>query len=321
MLLLAVGCEVEFSPNAEWKETPVVYCVLDQDDDTTWVRVEKCYLSDGDIRQYGSCSDSINYPQGALQVSLLAVNDNGVVDSMDFTYTLRDRDEGDFASGPQPVYYCNTRRRLRDDCYYILRIRRTADNSILAEASTSLIVKTSGNQAIVTQPNDQVPFGFSWKRNFDIKWRSLNNVRLYQPVVRFYYTYYYLDDDTHYVDLPCATRLVPPAADVYTIQYSRDAFLSAVSRYFAGDTNSKGYPMMFDIYITMCDENLYAYMHSASSGSALDQGSQVYSNISGGLGVFGSRRMHIYRSVPGDDSDREGVGMLPLLRSLDVGFW
>lgn len=320
LCILATGCEVEFSPNAEWKETPVVYCVLDQDDDTTWVRVEKCYLSEGNIRQYSTVSDSINYPQGALLVSLLAVNGNGVVDSMDFTYTVRDHYEGDFASDAQPIYYCNTRRRLRDDCYYILRIRRTADNSILAEASTSLIVKTSGTQSIVTQPNDNVPFGFSWTRNAKITWRSLNNVRLYQPIVRFYYTYRYLDGDTHYLDLPCATRLVPPAAETYTIQYSRDAFLAAVADYFQGDTNTKGYPMLFDIYVTMCDENLYAYMHSTASNSALDQGGQVYTNISGGLGVFGSRRTHIYRSVPGDDNDREGVGMLPLLRSLNVGF-
>lgn len=319
LALALTGCEVEFSPNAEWKETPVVYCLLDQDDDTTWVRVEKCFLAEGNIRQYGGISDSINYPAGALEVSMLAVKESGVVDSLSFTYTLREHADGDFAAEGQPIYYCYTKNRLRQDCYYILRIRRTADNSVLAEASTALIVAPTGAMPVV-QPNDNIPFGFSWTRNCKITWRTYNNVRLYQPIVRFYYTYKYLDNDTHYVDFPCATRLTPPYADTYTIQYSRDAFLAGVAKYFEGDTNTKGYPKLFDIYITMCDENMYAYMQSSSSGSALDQGGEVFTNISGGLGVFGARRTHVYRTVPGDDNDREGVGMLPLLRSLNVGF-
>ena len=319
LALTLAGCEVEFSPNAEWKEIPVVYCLLDQEDDTTWARVEKCFLAEGNMRQYGGISDSINYPAGALEVSLLAIKGSGVVDSLPFTYTIRDHADGDFASEGQPIYYCYTKNRLRQDCYYLLRIRRTADNSILAEASTSLIVAQSGAQAVI-QPNDNIPFGFSWTRNCKITWRNYNNVRLYQPIVRFYYTYKYLDGDTHYVDFPCATRLTPPYADTYTIQYSRDAFLASVAQYFQGDTNTKGYPMLFDIYITMCDENMYAYMQSNSAGSGIEQGGEVYSNIKGGIGVFGSRRTHVRRAVPGDDNDREGVGMLSLLKSLNVGF-
>ena len=95
--MLMTSCEVEFSPNAEWKNVPVVYAILDQDDDTTWVRVQRCYLSDGNIYQYGSHSDSINYPQGSISVALLAYGDGALKDSIAFTYTERDRDAGAFA--------------------------------------------------------------------------------------------------------------------------------------------------------------------------------------------------------------------------------
>ncbi len=47
--LLLASCEVDFSPNASWREIPVVYCVLDQDDDTSYVRVERCFLGEGSI--------------------------------------------------------------------------------------------------------------------------------------------------------------------------------------------------------------------------------------------------------------------------------
>ena len=39
------SCEVEFDPNEEWKAVTVVYGVLDQDDDTTFVRVQKGFLA------------------------------------------------------------------------------------------------------------------------------------------------------------------------------------------------------------------------------------------------------------------------------------
>ncbi|MCR4659999.1 MAG: hypothetical protein K5650_06855 [Bacteroidales bacterium] len=317
--MLFVGCEVDFSPNAEWKEVPVVYCVLDQDDDTTWVRIEKCYMSEGDFRQYGTVSDSINYPEGALQVTLLAINNTGVVDSMDFTYTLRNRDEGSFVSGAQPVYFCYTKDRLRDDCYYALVIRRTADNSVLASASTYLIVSKTHESWTVIEPNDNLPFGFWTKKYCNIVWRAYDNARLYQPIVRFYYKYKYLDNDLHYIDLPCNQRLSTGMAETFTVQYHRDAFLKAVGDYFADDTNTKVYPMLFDIYINMCNEPLYAYMQSVSTANYLDRGVEVYTNISGGLGVFGSRRTHVYRQVPGDDDDRD-VGVRALLKSLGVGF-
>ena len=321
--MLCVGCEVEFSPNAEWKETPVVYCVLDQGDDTTWVRVEKCYLSEGDIYRYGSVSDSINYPAGSLQVTLLAIKDGQRVDSMDFTYDVRDHSDGDFAWEQQPVYWCYTRRRLREDCYYKLVVRRAADGSTLATATTNLVTKKNESDQVVTSPNDNTPFGFSINRSYcKIEWRALNGARLYQPIVRFYYTVY---GDTLFLDLPCNKMVSRPNANSYNINYSREGFLSTLHRYFDGDTTTKGYPQFFDIFITACNEDLHAYMNSVSSGTNLDQGHEVYTNIKDGegrncLGVFGARRTHIYRRVPGDPSDREGIGLHALLKEMGVGF-
>ena len=49
LILLFTSCKVEFSPNAEWKEVPVVWCVLDQMDDTTWVRVQRCFLGEDNL--------------------------------------------------------------------------------------------------------------------------------------------------------------------------------------------------------------------------------------------------------------------------------
>lgn len=324
--LMLTSCEVEFSPNAEWKEVPVVYCVLDQDDSISWVRVERCYLSEGDIYSGASVSDSFNYPQGSLQVSIIAFKNGRQIDSIPFDYTVVDREEGDFVSTGQPVYSAVTYRRLADDYSlrynnytYELRIRRTSDGSMLVRATTSLLGRQDGS--LVLTPNSNTPFGFSVTRNCKIEWRSMSNGRYYQPVVRFYYLYKYLGGDTLFIDLPCNTRLCePPYVNLYSIRYSREAFLKNLRDYFEGDTNTKIYPQLFDIYINACNEELYAYLNSASSATGIDQSHAVYSNIEGGLGVFAARRSHLYRQVPGDPSDQAGIGLHALLKDSIPGF-
>ena len=146
------GCEVEFSPNADWKNVPVVYCLLDQDDDTTWVRVQRCYLSEGNIYQYGSNSDSINYPQGSISVALLAYQDGTLKDSIAFTYTEIDRDSGAFAYIAQPVYYAVTKNKLRENYTYVLNVRNTADGKILATTDPITLIKKT-NSTLISKPS------------------------------------------------------------------------------------------------------------------------------------------------------------------------
>ena len=57
MVLCFVSCEVEFDPNADWKATTVVYGVLDQDSDTTFVRVQKGFLGNGNYLDYAKERD------------------------------------------------------------------------------------------------------------------------------------------------------------------------------------------------------------------------------------------------------------------------
>jgi len=316
--VLMVSCEVEFSPNAEWQEVPVVYCMLDQDEDTTWVRVERCYLSEGDIYSPSMVNDSINYPAGALQVKMYAMLNGTDVDSFDFEYVLRDRDSGDFVSQAQPLYASRTRRSLRDECTYRLEVRRTADGSMLASAETPLVIRPEGS--VITKVNDNGKFGFYFNNACRIDWKAMTNARLYQPIIRFYYT---IGTDTLYVDTPCALVHSRNNALSYTTSYSCSAFLEALKRALQDDPRPKGYPKVADIYITACSEDLNAYITSVNAGGNLDQGRELYSNINGGLGIFASRRTHIYKRVECDPSDNPTsahTGLNALLRELGVGF-
>ena len=319
------GCEVEFSPNAEWKNVPVVYCLLDQDDDTTWVRVQRCYLSEGNIYQYGSNSDSINYPQGSISVALLAYSDGTLKDSIAFTYTETDRDSGSFAYTAQPVYYALTKNKLKENYTFVLRIRNTADGSILADTDPiSLIKKNSGS--LITKPSYSVLPGGDTTGGFYfndgdpisgasclIQWNPLQNARLYQPVVRFYYE---SGGVKHHVDLLCS-RVTSSTSE---IRYTREKFLTDLKAKLINDTTAKHYIPHIDIFLTCCSEELNAYISTTSIGTSINQEHEAFSNIIGGVGVFAARRTHLYKGMPSDNSIQPGVGLHDLLLNLGVGF-
>lgn len=319
-IMIFSACEVEFSPNAPWKEVPVVYCVLDQDDDTSWVRVEKCFLGEDSMYVYGGISDSLNYPKDSIRVRLLAYQGGLCVDTHEFQYTLRDHDDGSFARLGQPVYY-NT-ATLQEDRMYKLEVLKASNGVLLASTDPiSLIRQTT--PVLIRKPANNDIFGF-YERNGHtpvcrIEWNVLENARLYQPVVRFYFAE---QGDTHYVDLKCATVAAGNASNILSTYYSRDAFLAELYSQLHTDTNSKQYLKTVDIYLTACDEDLNAYLSSINSGNGLEQGREVYSNIHGGLGVFAARRMHLYKNLRADSAIIVGSshGLVYYLDSLNIGF-
>lgn len=313
------SCEVDFSPNAEWKEVPVLYCVIDQDDDTTWARVEKCYLGNESIYSYGRISDSINYAPGSISVWLVAIGNGQVKDSIGMQYTEVDHFDGAFASQAQPVYYGLTKDRLHEDCEYILRVRKTADNSVIAESKpVNLVIQKT--EQVVARPANTGVFGFYESRGpatafCRIEWPAMENARLYEPIVRFYYA---IDTDTMYLDIKCGEVKGNSTSQSFSMYYSRSVFLNELKNRLQDDPRQKKYIRKVDIFVTACSEELNAYLATVGLSSNIDQGREVYSNIDGGVGVVASRRTHLYKTVDADSSMRTEMGLYYYILNLDI---
>lgn len=228
---LLVSCKVDFSPNAEWKDVPVVWCLLDQYDDTVWVRVQRCYVGNDNLYNYTQVSDSIYYPQDAITVTLekwkAQADRNGIftitgdapVDKKDLGCMMVNvKDSGLFASGSQPAYffpnppYSETNNRHRwiesswgnDKYMYKLVVRNNQSNEIIATATTQLVgglVEDGLDPQSLERPNVDVPkyrmFRFS-NGECVIEWKPFVAARLYQPVVRFYYYHGYYNENNQF---------------------------------------------------------------------------------------------------------------------------
>lgn len=338
------SCRVDFSPNAEWRDIPSVYCVIDPEEDTVFVRVQRCYLGEDSLYGYSSIADSINYPQEAISVHLLAWRDDHalgtqltadcqLVDRWELDYMLRPgKPDGAFAAGEQPVYYCvpgadNLRRDSA--CIFQLVVLNAATSDTLAQSTTNLVGfrpltpvwdGDSVESKVLASPSSMRGNHFAYVMgcNGVIKWNTLPRGRYYQPILTFYYRKL---GDTLSVTIPGTP--IPNANNAPTLQsksITQDKFLSTIGNALRGNTDSLFNVNHVDIAIAVCNEDLYAYITSQGASTATGQELQGYTNIDGGLGIFGSRRTHIHYKVPCDSTGKPGY--IPAsLKGLHVGFY
>lgn len=341
-LIAFSSCKVEFSPNAQWRDVPAVYCVLDPEEDTVWARVQRCYLGEDNLYNYSTIADSNYYPEGDITVHLVAwrgirgVNNsltasNQLVDSWDLSYTERDgKPEGDFPSGRQPMYYCVPGNRLMKDtsCVFQLVVLRTATGDTLAQATTTMVglleKKISGRdttEEVLLLPNDVKghEFGFIIGCRGEIQWNTLPRGRMYQPIVTFYYK---KNGDTLSIDVPgVVLKNERNASRLSTKALTQDRFLSYIKRELTGNTDSLFNVNNVDITIAVCNEDLNAYISSQNNrNTSGGQEYRSYSNIQGGVGVFGARRAHVRVNVPCDSTGKPDY-IPDQLRRLGVGFY
>ncbi len=341
---IACSCKVEFSPNAPWKDVPSIYCILDIQEDTVWARVQRCYLGNDNLYNYSQIADSINYQKGDIDVFLLAwrgvLNEsdhsitatNQLADRWQLTYTeIPGKPAGNFASGIQPMYYCVPRaeKLLADsNCVFELVVVRSSSGDTLASARTTLvgtlpysISRYDTVEPVLTLPNDTRGRHFGFipvdKQN-EIKWNTLPRGRLYQPSVVFYYR---KNNDTLSIEIQGRTLKNQYNYNMLSSKsITESMFLSTIQKELAGNTDSLFNVNHVDIIIYVCNEDLNAYISSQNTNVTSGQEYQSYTNIDGGVGIFGSRRTHIRVQVPCDSNGREGY--LPTaLKDLGVGFY
>ena len=72
-----VSCETDFEVNAPWKETAVIYGLLDQTVDTQRVVIYKTFLGQQSAYDMAQEADSFYYAENELDVFLYGINQNG----------------------------------------------------------------------------------------------------------------------------------------------------------------------------------------------------------------------------------------------------
>lgn len=180
-LLLLSACDNTLDLIDDYRETPVVYGLLNEKDTVHFVRVQKAYLGEGNAYLMGQNSDSIYYDTADIRLYLDEFK-NGLFQK---TYSFQPRfdivkQEGVFVDKPHIVYALSG-LKLNASQRYTLRFENLSSG-----------LKTEGDMQPVAAPV-QLTLGAAFNVNiagddpFRVKYYSSKNGKMYGLTVRFKY--------------------------------------------------------------------------------------------------------------------------------------
>lgn len=279
---LLSSCSTDVDIYADYKDITIVYGLLDQNDDTSWIKVTKAFSGPGNALLYAQNPDSNNYSY-KLDVKLTGVQNGVEKQTITFdTITIKNKKAGDsiFYYPNQLVYY--TTEALNEDYTYNLKVKKK--NETLS-SSTEIV-----RSFTITDPRRFINFMDSDV----VEWNSSKGGKRYEVSLVFHYkellpgstdtTYssisWYLGQ-TKSTDLNGGEELI--------IGYSGDLFYSTLEGKLDPVLNVKRWAGDVDVIIASGTQEFDNYIDvNDGSGSLLSE-VPVYTNIEGGYGIFGSR--------------------------------
>ncbi len=306
LVTLFSSCKQDFDITSDYKEIPVVYGLLNHQENTHYIRIQKGFLIDGNALVAAGVADSVYYPD-VLTVKLVPYF-NGNPSGTPFTLTRVDgdnlglpKDSGTFANSPNILYTfngaldVNKTYRLEvsnGDNGYKFKSRKNEDSLEITLVKDFLIIAPFKKGDKISLQNE--PSAYS------IKWYDAENAGIYDVNVRFFYKEYKLSDNSLYrdtfVDIPfLKSYLVDYASGhINVVEFTSSLVLNYLANNIKSDievirefNTQKGMQFMF----AAGGAEMAKFMKSqqAQGGLASNETLPPYTNIDGGVGLLSSR--------------------------------
>ncbi len=298
-ILFISRCSTDFDMYADYKDVTIIYSMADVSSDTTWVKITKAYTGPGNALLMAQNPDSSNYPY-KLDASLVGIKNGTNLEPIILdTLTIHNKpitdtiinDDGDttiinpFYSPDQLVYFGVG--ELDKDAEYTLTINKKDD---VLTASTNLV-----NNFSVSRPVNRIAFSDSpTSPDGKIEWYSTDNGIRYEVSLRFNYSELLpgQNDTLHqHVDwfLGVVVAKTGNGDEELEETYFGPEFYDLLESELEVIPNVERWADNVDITIACGSQVLATYLDiNSGAGSLLDE-VPVYSNISGGSGIFASR--------------------------------
>lgn len=286
------ACKTDVDVIAPYKETAVVYGLLDVSQPIQYIKINKAFLGKGDANAMAQVPDSSNFIPDDMNVTLDKYNGNQLIGTIVlFDTILPSSTTGSFSKENNIIYA--TKELLEKDFTYVLKIENKK-SGYKAEAKTNII------------NNIVIPFGGSvfafvgtdnkYTPNNTIEWMSQKNGKIYELSFRFHYKEYKNGGDTvfKYVDWAFTPQYTPTTDGGLEMKKSIKGedfftFLQSVKSIYFTDNSVKRIAWRGQIFVTAAGEDFQIYKDLNAPYSSNFQEKPIYTNITNGLGLFNSR--------------------------------
>ena len=320
LLFLMSSCSTDIALNAPYKKTPVVFGLLDAQQDTQWVRVNKTWLGEGNQFDAAMISDSSEYPVEDLTVRITE-RVGGQVREWFLTDTLigNKLEDGIFYGPDQQMWYFVPEGGLNTDAEYDLNIAIEGEADDVT-ATTNMIAEQIGN---ISQPppgvnNFRIGFasvGFQTTfPDLTFKWSSTAGASRYDATLLIHITERTWNDLAHtdllseeerIVELPIGTLNTQDdeGGDILQKEVSGERFFTTLATQLDQDSyvtrilgvwdEEVQIARVVDFELTVANDELSTYLEITSPVTGVIQERPEYTNINwgndDGLGLFAAR--------------------------------
>lgn len=292
--ILLTACETDIDVIGEWKETAVVYGLLNPYDSVQYLKINKTFLGEKDALIMAQEFDSIHYGD-ELNVSLERWKDGLLLSNISLTKeTSINKDPGIFAYPDQILY------KIEDSIYQDSEYKLVLYNSASGKTFTSQtpIVDNIEFDNILLY---STTINFINSQGYEVKWNSTADGKLYGFTLRFYYTEESVINPTQitekYIDWVFSdlTSNTTKGGEQMQISITKDAFYKFMAAIIPIDNSVHRYAGKLDFIFTTGAEDLSTYIEVSQPSTGIVQERPYFTNIEGGVGIFSSRLTQIIK--------------------------
>lgn len=295
------GCSTDLEINAPYKESTVVYGLLNMRDTIHFVKINKAFLGEGDALVYANIPDSNEYKDEDFGYARV-VRFQGAT-AMD-TFPLRDtvlhnREPGTFFSPDQKMFYfrdndtynlpqSNVEVYLDQNSDYELQVevkgnRITGRTTIVNDFSIQSV-----DQSMQQAMNLMISGGYG---KYDLDWNTGVDGKRYEASYRFNYQEIRgTDTVAKSIQNRIATLVASGTSEPMTATIQGEAFFSNLANTIPNDpTVDKRRFTGVEFVFAVANEDFHTYLSLSEPVSGIIEDRPSWSNVEGAYGVFASR--------------------------------
>lgn len=291
--VLPLSCSTDIDLLDDYKETAIVYGLINQADTVQYIRINKAFLGEGNALIMAQQFDSINYAN-SLDVKIEEYYNGGLTN----TYPLqRDstmfKQPGDFYAPKQILYRTLPGQTFVYGKTYKLIVKNNATGNVTT-GETGLV---DGTGLSINYPLTSIGFNPNPANpNLVVtpKWTSTSNGRIYSAAFRIHYSETDLNNVTTTKmlewNLGTSKSSTIFGGENMSFDVKPDDFYRFIANNVADDGNiASRTATRIDFVVYVGSDDLSTYIDVNGPSNSVVQDRPVYTNISNGLGIFSTR--------------------------------
>lgn len=284
------ACKKDININDDYKDITIVYGLLDTKDSLSYIRVEKAFLSQGNIYSDAQIADSNQY-SNKLDVRLTDINGTQIVFD---TTTVYNKEGGIFYKDKMKVYVANTQGKLQPKQTYTLQVHNPETGN--TQKAKCQLLDASNFLYEGYYPGPAVNF----TDNSDLRFKTVVDVNAYQLLIRFHYIDSLSTDHSlsnQHVDMWLSPLLLNEsyAGSPQSIGINGKRWFDYIESQIPVKENVFRFEGKIEFFMYMADINFKTYIDVHQNQSSLVIDRPVFTNIENGYGLLAARTY--YKSV------------------------